>query len=154
MQAEPLDNGLIRYTLSGADWGAEIPAGGSVTVGFNGQQGVDLGVTGSLNQELLISADSASPEVVAEPEPQPVVDAPEPAPVVEASAPVIEEPAMDHGAMDHSEMDHSGHDHGMATPPSSGGYTGITTWGSFHGCLLYTSPSPRDRQKSRMPSSA
>ena len=27
--------------------------------------------------------------------------------------------------------------------------------GSFYGtCLLYTSPSPRDRQKSRMPSSA
>ena len=25
---------------------------------------------------------------------------------------------------------------------------------SFHYCLLYTSPSPRDRQKSRMPSSA
>ena len=24
----------------------------------------------------------------------------------------------------------------------------------FMGCLLYTSPSPRDRQKSRMPSSA
>ena len=26
--------------------------------------------------------------------------------------------------------------------------------GEFHICLLYTSPSPRDRQKSRMPSSA
>ena len=26
--------------------------------------------------------------------------------------------------------------------------------GTFHACLLYTSPSPRDRQKSRMPSSA
>ena len=26
--------------------------------------------------------------------------------------------------------------------------------GSINGCLLYTSPSPRDRQKSRMPSSA
>ena len=26
--------------------------------------------------------------------------------------------------------------------------------GLEHGCLLYTSPSPRDRQKSRMPSSA
>ena len=26
--------------------------------------------------------------------------------------------------------------------------------GRVHGCLLYTSPSPRDRQKSRMPSSA
>ena len=25
---------------------------------------------------------------------------------------------------------------------------------SFYTCLLYTSPSPRDRQKSRMPSSA
>ena len=24
----------------------------------------------------------------------------------------------------------------------------------FYNCLLYTSPSPRDRQKSRMPSSA
>ena len=26
--------------------------------------------------------------------------------------------------------------------------------GRSYGCLLYTSPSPRDRQKSRMPSSA
>ena len=26
--------------------------------------------------------------------------------------------------------------------------------GEIRGCLLYTSPSPRDRQKSRMPSSA
>ena len=26
--------------------------------------------------------------------------------------------------------------------------------GEVFGCLLYTSPSPRDRQKSRMPSSA
>ena len=28
------------------------------------------------------------------------------------------------------------------------------TFGKAKGCLLYTSPSPRDRQKSRMPSSA
>ena len=27
-------------------------------------------------------------------------------------------------------------------------------WWQARGCLLYTSPSPRDRQKSRMPSSA
>ena len=27
-------------------------------------------------------------------------------------------------------------------------------WETVTGCLLYTSPSPRDRQKSRMPSSA
>ena len=32
-------------------------------------------------------------------------------------------------------------------------FEGIVT-GAADGCLLYTSPSPRDRQKSRMPSSA
>ena len=30
----------------------------------------------------------------------------------------------------------------------------LTTSGSGYTCLLYTSPSPRDRQKSRMPSSS
>ena len=30
----------------------------------------------------------------------------------------------------------------------------IMDYGKFKFCLLYTSPSPRDRQKSRMPSSA
>ena len=37
-------------------------------------------------------------------------------------------------------------------------YPGDGWWGwggyGYYGCLLYTSPSPRDRQKSRMPSSA
>ena len=31
---------------------------------------------------------------------------------------------------------------------------GARRGGAVEGCLLYTSPSPRDRQKSRMPSSA
>ena len=37
-----------------------------------------------------------------------------------------------------------------------GGFTFGSGWGIDHPttCLLYTSPSPRDRQKSRMPSSA
>ena len=30
----------------------------------------------------------------------------------------------------------------------------VGSYGQTHPCLLYTSPSPRDRQKSRMPSSA
>ena len=30
----------------------------------------------------------------------------------------------------------------------------VTLTGTVYTCLLYTSPSPRDRQKSRMPSSA
>ena len=33
-------------------------------------------------------------------------------------------------------------------------FTGIKNGNIFATCLLYTSPSPRDRQKSRMPSSA
>ena len=33
-----------------------------------------------------------------------------------------------------------------------GSTDGTTSW--INNCLLYTSPSPRDRQKSRMPSSA
>ena len=33
-------------------------------------------------------------------------------------------------------------------------YRGLIDNEEFEGCLLYTSPSPRDRQKSRMPSSA
>ena len=33
-------------------------------------------------------------------------------------------------------------------------FGGNTSMGGFWACLLYTSPSPRDRQKSRMPSSA
>ena len=32
-------------------------------------------------------------------------------------------------------------------------YFDVTVWGA-QGCLLYTSPSPRDRTRSRMPSSA
>ena len=35
-----------------------------------------------------------------------------------------------------------------------GGIIGIGENTYLYGCLLYTSPSPRDRQKSRMPSSA
>ena len=31
---------------------------------------------------------------------------------------------------------------------------GITTTGVLYSCLLYTSPSPRDKRQSRMPSSA
>ena len=48
---------------------------------------------------------------------------------------------------------------GMTPEPSLvvydalGGDVGQTI-GFIEGCLLYTSPSPRDRQKSRMPSSA
>ena len=34
------------------------------------------------------------------------------------------------------------------------GYDVFVSYAKYGNCLLYTSPSPRDRQKSRMPSSA
>ena len=40
----------------------------------------------------------------------------------------------------------------VSTISGSGSITSLIP--SMMGCLLYTSPSPRDRQKSRMPSSA
>ena len=40
-----------------------------------------------------------------------------------------------------------------SSSPAAGGNP-FTASGGSHPCLLYTSPSPRDRQKSRMPSSA
>ena len=46
-----------------------------------------------------------------------------------------------------------GNTHSGGGTPLRGNYAGIGyTWDED--CLLYTSPSPRDRQKSRMPSSA
>ena len=36
----------------------------------------------------------------------------------------------------------------------SSSFIGVLGVGILYTCLLYTSPSPRDRQKSRMPSSA
>src|SRR5674476_1599043 len=57
----------------------------------------------------------------------------------------------DHGSDHGSDCDH-GSDYG-----SYGDHHGCDGDHENHGCdgcLLYTSPSPRDRQKSRMPSSA
>ena len=43
---------------------------------------------------------------------------------------------------------------GTGAPDFPNGLTGNVTGNVTGTCLLYTSPSPRDRQKSRMPSSA
>ena len=48
----------------------------------------------------------------------------------------------------HGDMDRWG------APVLAAGFAVILLWEEVWNCLLYTSPSPRDRQKSRMPSSA
>ena len=55
LESESLDNGLTRYTLTGADWGSRIPAGATINVGFNGTQGSELGRDGSLTEQMLVS---------------------------------------------------------------------------------------------------
>ena len=42
LESESLENGLTRYTLTGADWGSGIAAGETINVGFNGTQGLSL----------------------------------------------------------------------------------------------------------------
>ena len=52
---------------------------------------------------------------------------------------------------------HDGNNFNMDLQPNAGAYFGggpTANFADIISCLLYTSPSPRDRQKSRMPSSA
>ena len=116
--AESLEDGLTRYTLSGSTWGAVVPAGGSVTVGFNGQQGVAIGQSGLLRAELLL----------AEPLDSVAAEKPEAGEVVASLMPELAEPMG-------MEQSHAGeeHDHAMHGSSSSGEYTDITSWGTFHG---------------------
>ena len=116
--AESLEDGLTRYTLSGSTWGAVVPAGGSVTVGFNGQQGVAIGQSGLLRAELLL----------AEPVDSVAAEKPEAGEVVASVVPELAEPMG-------MEQSHAGeeHDHAMHGSFSSGEYTDITSWGTFHG---------------------
>ena len=46
------------------------------------------------------------------------------------------------------------HDKALGMAAVMFGHLPMAFIGLFYACLLYTSPSPRDRQKSRMPSSA
>ena len=73
-----LGNGLWRYTLTGAGWASRLPAGGSVSVGFNATQGRAIGSSGALDSSLLLAAGGAIPT---DPTPIPTpTPAPTPAP--------------------------------------------------------------------------
>ena len=74
VQSNDLGNGLTRFTLSGQGWGSTIPAGGSITVGFNGKQGRSIGNEGSLTAALLFDAEPVA--AVPETTPTPITPAP------------------------------------------------------------------------------
>ena len=137
ISAVRLDNGLTRYTLTGKDWGARIPAGESVSIGFNGTQGTEIGNEGELSAALLFGTDNAiSPISPSNEESAGISDGPS-EPVLE---PIIEtppmtspmEPAMTSAMAEHGLGDHGmNHDHSMQQSSESG-FTDINVWGSFH----------------------
>ena len=129
-----LDNGLTRYTLTGEDWGERIPAGESVTVGFNGTQGTELGNEGELSAAMLFASDSGEAVMSQASEEsaersntmaEPMVTS---APMESAMTPPMAQQGMGDYGM------HQGHTMQPTTVSGSGGgFTDINTWGSFHG---------------------
>ena len=128
-----LDNGLSRYTLTGKDWGERIPAGGSVTIGFNGTQGADLGNEGELSAAMLFASGSGE-AVMSQPSEESAESSNTTTEPMVASAPMesaMTSPMTQQGMGD-LEM-HQGHTMQPTTVSGSGGgFTDINSWGSFH----------------------
>jgi len=59
VSAEDLGDGLTRATIRGADYGAVLQPGGTITVGFNAVQGADLGTEGLLTAAALFGSVTA-----------------------------------------------------------------------------------------------
>ena len=123
-----LQGGLTRYTLTGKDWGARIPAGESVTVGFNGAQGINLGSKGLLTIEDLIVPSTSFLEQSGANEQDPVEVSSE---GFNAEIDVVE--LSSDGMESHEGMHHTMHQHGASPHAESGDYTDIASWGTFHG---------------------
>ena len=115
LESESLENGLTRYTLTGADWGSRIPAGATINVGFNGTQGSELGRDGSLTEQMLVSEAGWNTNTSTDTNPD--------------YAMTMAEMSMNAAGMD----DHAGHDHSMHQhAASAGAYRDINSWGNFH----------------------
>ena len=110
-------NGLKRVTIQGRDYGRRIDPGDSITIGFNAEQGIDLGTGGKATQRQVLLTDSSHGQ--------------------EQSDQVDTDPAdTDPGGMDHASDDHGSHQHhdmGHGTSHgNSGPYQDINVWGNFH----------------------
>ena len=133
VESESLDNGLMRYTLQGADWGSRIPAGGTIRVGFNGTQGSDLGRDGNLTEGMLVSEAGLDSSGSSSTDPNP--DS-----TLTMAGMAMNETSMGGSSMGEMSMnaaemdDHAGNNHSMHQHAASAGtYTDINSWGSFHG---------------------
>ena len=125
-----LDNGLTRYTLTGEDWGERIPAGGTLTIGFNGTQGADLGNEGELSATMLFASGSGEAVMSQASEESTESSDRSTNPAVE---PLIETPLITSPMADHDMGDHGMH-HGHSMPSTTNSeFIDINTWGSFHG---------------------
>ena len=103
-------NGLNRVTIQGSDYGRRINPGDSITVGFNAEQGIDLGTTGKATQRQVLQIDQHDV-------------------TTDAMTPVQVDQAPD----DHATTDHGGADHGDHHHVDTGVYEDINVWGNFHG---------------------
>jgi len=115
-------NGLSRITIQGRDYGRRINPGDSITIGFNAEQGIDLGTAGKATQRQVLLTDHSHEQEQSD----------------QGAADLA---GVDEGGMDHSSDDHSSHQHGdmghadMAhgtSHASSGLYQDINAWGNFH----------------------
>ena len=80
LSSSQTSDGSYRHTLTGMDWARSIPAGASISIGFNGNQAAPIGNSGSLNAELLFTnTDPIPPTPNPTPTPTPT-PAPAPAP--------------------------------------------------------------------------
>ena len=111
-------NGLSRITIQGHGYGQRINPGDSITIGFNAEQGIDLGTAGKATQDQVLLIDRSHEQEQSD------------------------QGEVGEGGMDHSSDDHSSHhrdainhdDMGHGTSHANSGlYQDINVWGNFHG---------------------
>ncbi|MFL0781069.1 MAG: cellulose binding domain-containing protein, partial [Prochlorococcus sp.] len=122
-----LSDGLSTITVRGQDWAREIPAGESVTVGFNGRQGRSIGTEGPLTAAALITTSD------------PLISSLEATSVAELSTGNIQSPniqasnfnannqPMNHDLMDHDAATSHGSDFKLITDFATFGGSDHTT---------------------------
>jgi endoglucanase len=133
----PLQEGFTRYTLTGENWGERIPSGQSITVGFNGTQGINLGIEGQLTTEDLMMPNASFTEQSDTDEQGPIEISSEEFNTainnIENSSDSMLSNVMTSNGMESDEgMNHAMHQNRSAHHGENSDYIDITSWGTFH----------------------